>query len=1275
MIAGSITLNNDTTVTQLSGQLFLIMEDGSRRLVAEGETLPQGAVVLSLDTTTFVANGQLFELVGVDGNVTENDASAQQNVADGAEAQHASPDTAFAELSDEIASLHDDILKGMDPTANFVATAAGGDVGGVVGASGSGNGGYVTIERDGDAVIATAGFDTSHPAEPPIPRAYPIPIDIDGLAEPEISVIAPDNTNDTTPTITGTTNVKPGSTITIVVTDSAGNKQDLVTTVKPDGSFSVDVTKPLPEGDYKVDASVTDPNGDTATDTDDGSIDLTPPHITVEAPDNTTDTTPTITGTTDAKPGSTVTIIVTDSKGNEQELTTTVKPDGSYSVDVEKPLPEGDYKAEASVTDPAGNTATDTDDGSVDLTKPEITVDAPDNTTDTTPTITGTTDAKPGSTVTIIVTDSKGNEQELTTTVKPDGSYSVDVEKPLPEGDYKAEASVTDPAGNTATDTDDGSVDLTAPQITVDAPDNTPDTTPTITGTTDVAPGSTVTIVVTDSKGNEQTLTTTVKPDGSYSVDVETPLTEGDYTADATVTDPAGNKGEATDPGSVDITPPDLGIALDPNITPDDIINAAEAKQQIPVSGKVSGEFNVGDTVTLTVNGKEFTGKVLDTEGNFTIDVPGSDLVADPDHTIDASVTSTDAAGNSNTATDTEGYGVDTALPDLGIELDPNITPDDIINAAEAGQQIPVSGIVSGEFHVGDTVTLTVNDKQFTGKVLDTEGHFTIDVPGSDLVADPDHTIDASITSTDAAGNSNTATDTEGYGVDTELPELGIALDPNITPDDIINAAEAGQQIPVSGVVSGEFNVGDTVTLTVNNKQFTGKVLDTEGHFTIDVPGSDLVADPDHIIDASITSTDAAGNSNTATDTEGYGVDTALPELGIELDPNITPDDIINAAEAGEQIPVSGIVKGEFNVGDTVTLTVNDKEFTGKVLDTEGHFTIDVPGSDLVADPDHTIDASITSTDAAGNSNTATDTEGYQVDTTLPVIDIELTADITSDDAISSFEAGIPIPITGVVTGDFKAGDNVTLTINDKEFSGPVDAEGKFSIMVPGSDLVENARAFDELGEKPTIQADITVTDDAGNSASATDTEDYHLNPYTPEVTIVLDPIAGDNVINETEAGQDIPVTGFVQDDYKAGDIVTLTVNGKTFTGPVDADGKFSIMVPGSDLVADGLGANDDGSGTKDDHIVDASIECHDPEGFPYGDTTTGHYEVDKVGPSVKVDIVDSSLNEGNTTSDVTFTFSEEVKGFDGSDLVVEGGKVTNLTTTDNIHWTGTFTA
>ncbi|ENM3843995.1 hypothetical protein EFU12_003454, partial [Vibrio cholerae] len=91
-------------------------------------------------------------------------------------------------------------------------------------------------------------------------------------------------------------------------------------------------------------------------------------------------------------------------------------------------------------------------------------------------------------------------------------------------------------------------------------PDNTNDTTPTITGKTDAAEGSTVIIVVTDAKGDKQELIVTVDKDGNYSVDVTTPLAEGDYQVTASVTDLAGNTGTAIDNGSVDVTAPDAPI-------------------------------------------------------------------------------------------------------------------------------------------------------------------------------------------------------------------------------------------------------------------------------------------------------------------------------------------------------------------------------------------------------------------------------------------------------------------------------------------------------------------------------------------------------------------------------------------------------------------------------------------------------------------------------------------------------------------------------------------
>ncbi|MDF2415585.1 retention module-containing protein, partial [Aeromonas sp. 1HA1] len=428
MSSHNIALDQDVVVTQLTGKVYLVAADGSQRPLAEGDILPKDAVLITPEGASFKGGNQTFTLSPTNEQQAEDDTSKElllaQNVPIG--------------NPDDIAALQQAILAGADPTKAFEAAAAGGaaagggNIGGVAGASG--NGGFVTIERTGDATIAEAGFDTATQADTGvIGDAFAGEENqLFDLVPPVITVFAPDNTNDTTPTLTGTTDAPAGSTVTLLVTDANGNQQTLTTTVNPDGTFSVDVTTPLADGSYTVTANVTDPAGNTGTATDDGSVDSTAPSITVDAPDNTNDTTPTITGTTDAASGSTVTLVVTDANGNQQTLTTTVQSDGTYSTDVISPLPDGDYDVTASVTDPAGNTATATDDGSVDVTAPTlaITLDANITADDVinaaeagqqipvSGTVTG--EFKAGDTVTLTV-----NNTEYTGKVAADGRFTI----------------------------------------------------------------------------------------------------------------------------------------------------------------------------------------------------------------------------------------------------------------------------------------------------------------------------------------------------------------------------------------------------------------------------------------------------------------------------------------------------------------------------------------------------------------------------------------------------------------------------------------------------------------------------------------------------------------------------------------------------------------------------------------------------------------------------------------------------------------------------------
>ncbi|MGU5551384.1 retention module-containing protein, partial [Aeromonas hydrophila] len=388
MSSHNIALDQDVVVTQLKGKVYLVAADGSQKQLAEGDILPKDAVLITPEGASFKGGNQTFTLSPTNEQQVEDETSQEPQLAQNVPSGN----------PNDIAALQQAILGGADPTKAFEASAAGGapaagggGIGGVAGASG--NGGFVTIDRTGDATIAAAGFDTANQTDAGV-IADALPGEENRLIDlvpPVITVSAPDNTNDTTPTITGTTDAAAGSTVTLLVTDANGNQQTLITTVNPDGTFSVDVTTPLVDGSYTVTASVTDPAGNTGTATDDGSVDTVAPELGIDlnpiavGSDSVVNqaevdgkTLVTLSGTVsrDAKVGDAV--ILTLSDGSKLTTQVVELSNGqlgfSTSTTADKLLGGSSVKAEITVTDGAGNTttATDTENYGVDTTTPEI---------------------------------------------------------------------------------------------------------------------------------------------------------------------------------------------------------------------------------------------------------------------------------------------------------------------------------------------------------------------------------------------------------------------------------------------------------------------------------------------------------------------------------------------------------------------------------------------------------------------------------------------------------------------------------------------------------------------------------------------------------------------------------------------------------------------------------------------------------------------------------------------------------------------------------------
>ncbi|MFA0539606.1 Ig-like domain-containing protein, partial [Vibrio sp. 10N.222.54.E8] len=198
----------------------------------------------------------------------------------------------------------------------------------------------------------------------------------------------------------------------------------------------------------------------------------------------------------------------------------------------------------------------------------------------------------------------------------------------------------------------------------------------------------------------------------------------------------------------------------------------------------------------------------------------------------------------------------------------------------------------------------------------------------------------------------------------------------------------------------------------------------------------------------------------------------------ITIDDDIAGDDIVNAAEAAGDVTITGTVGGDAKEGDTVTLTVNGNstDYTGTVK-ADGTYSINVPGSELVADADSTIVASVSGTDEAGNPFTAT-TEtsgdnkdgGYEVDTGIskPTIDLVASSDSGDSDTDNLTNDTTPTFTFGNIDDDV---EKVEVFNGTTLLGEAVKVEGVWTFTATDGQLTEGANSI-------TVKA----TDDAGNS-------------------------------------------------------------------------------------------------------------------------------------------------------------------------------------------------
>ncbi|HHN4982878.1 TPA: Ig-like domain-containing protein, partial [Pseudomonas aeruginosa] len=943
-------------------------------------------------------------------------------------------------------------------------------------------GASVGIDTNGDGkpdltVIADANGNFTAPLNPPLTNGQTVTVvvtDPAGNASPPAQVTAPDTTAPAPATdvqvapdgssVTG--KAEPGSTVGV---DTDGDGQpDTTVVVGPGGSFEVPLNPPLTNGET-VTVIVTDPAGNNST------------PVTVEAPDTTAPAPATdvqvapdgssVTG--NAEPGATVGV---DTDGDGQpDTTVVVGPDGNFEVPLNPPLTNGETVT-VIVTDPAGNSSTP-----VTAEAPDF-PDAPQVNASNGSVLSGTAEAG----VTIVITDGNGNPIGQTS-ADANGNWSFTPGSQLPDGTV-VNVVARDAAGNSSPATSI-TVDGVAPSAPVVEPSNGSE----LSGTAE--PGSSVTL--TDGNGNPIGQTT-ADANGNWSFTPSTPLPDGTV-VNVVARDAAGN---SSPPASVTV---DAVAPATPTVDPSN-------------GTTLSGTAEPGSSVTLTDgNGNPIGQVTADGSGNWTF-TPSTPL---PNGTV-VNATATDPSGN---ASSPASVTVDAVAP---------ATP--VVNPSNGST-------LSGTAEPGATVTLTDGNGNPIGQVTaDGSGNWSF-TPGTPLAngtvvnataSDPtgntsapaSTTVDsvapaapvvnpsngaeisgtaepgATVTLTDGSGNPIGQVTADGSGNWSFTPSTPLAdgtvvnataTDPagntggqGSTTVDAIAPATPTVNLSNGSNLSGTAEPGSTVILTDGNGNPIAEVTaDGSGNWTY-TPSTPIA----NGTVVNVVAQDAAGNSS--------------PPATVTVDSSAPPAPVIN--------PSNGVViSGTAEAGATVTLTDAGGNPIGQVTaDGSGNWSF-TPGTPLA---NGTVIVA-TATDPTGNTGPQAATTVDSVAPAAPVVN----------------------PSNGTtISGTAEAGAKVILTDGSGNPIGETTADGSGNWTFTPATPLANGTVVNAVAQDP-----------AGNTGPQGSTTVDAVAPNTP----VVNPSNG-NLLNGTA---------------EPGSTVTLTDGNGNPIGQTTADGSGNwSFTPGSQL-------------------------------------------------------------------------------------------------------------
>ncbi|MCU4677669.1 Ig-like domain-containing protein, partial [Catenovulum sp. 2E275] len=944
------------------------------------------------------------------------------------------------------------------------------------------------------------------------------------ITPPVLQIDTLNPTNDTTPTIKGFTDEPSGSQVLIRVTDAESNIYDLQATVNASGGWSANVSSELVEGNFSIQASITDVAGNQTQAISSGFIDLTQPNLTINELGMVNTLMPLVTGTSDLTAGATINLTIIDSLGNEFTRQTQVDADGNWNYQLDQELEEGEFSIEASAADNAGNITTAINNGIIDITAPELSINPIGNTNDTTPLLSGTTNLDAGSTISITVIDANTQVINLNTTVQPNGTWSVEVTQVIAQGEFNVQAEAVDGAGNQTTKSSTGFLDLTAPTLTIDDIGQTNDITPIISGQTNAESGQLVQVTLVDSNNQSQSLTATVQNDGSWWVETKVALADGEFTITANVSDLAGN-----------ITTETLAGVIDTQAALITLNNLTDGNDSTPLLSGTS-DLPAGETISVTITDSQGVTQnltaVTQTNGNWSVEP--NNVIADGHYVVN--IHYEDEAGNETFIN--SGALIDTVAPNL------------TINSIGAINDTTPNISGSSDAITGSQVQLTITDINGVVQTITTSvsnGNWNINTPSP--LAEGEFTVTASIS--------------DQYNNQATVQVIG---EVDTTPP-VINVNALGSTQDTTPILSGTSDLPENATLSLiitdrnGSSQTLTTQVDSNGNWSVEA--EQALAEGEYSV--TVTGIDSAGNE---TDIQATGkVDLTAPSL------------TINALSASNDSTPE--LSGSSNeIGAVIYITVTDSQGVTQSFSTtvtsNGSWLVDVPQP--LADGNYNVNAQVQ--DAANNQ--ASVSRVGTIDTTAPSLSInELGLSNDSTPLINGTTNAVQGQVINLVIVDSNNIEHEFFTqVNaDGTWSYEVTdslPDGEYTVTVYVSDVVGNQATTTAIGQIDTLPPELEInnighTNDSTPLLSGTTTAEVNtlVNLYIEDADGQTQIITA--VVNESGQWQQTVGTPLAEGSFSVEATVNDLAGNQTVT---NSNGTIDLTDP--EIRIDTIGETND---------------------------------------------------------------------------------------------------